>query len=157
ADHYGAERLREEREVKESPEEEKQEVAKVFSDFGLSPEHTAVITEALSRHPKAWIDFMMRFELGLEAPDPRRALRSAATIAASYVVGGLIPLCPYMLIHDVRRALLLSVGLTLVALFVFGFIKGKFTGISPLRGGIQTVLIGGMAASAAFGIALLLR
>ena len=153
ADHYGAERLREEREVKESPEEEKQEVAKVFSDFGLTAEHTTMITEALSQNPKAWIDFMMRFELGLEEPTPGRALRSAGTIALSYVVGGFIPLAPYMFAGSAANALKLSVVVTLLALAVFGYLKGGATGAPPLRSAGQTLLIGGLAAGAAFAIA----
>lgn len=157
AEHYEAERQREVDETRDIPEEEAAEVARLFQGWGLTDQQIEPLVTAISSDETRWVDFMMRFELGLEAPDPRRALRSAGTIAASYVVGGLIPLCPYMLIHNVRDALLLSVCLTLVALFVFGFIKGKFTGISPLRGGVQTVLIGGTAASAAFGIARLLR
>jgi predicted membrane protein (TIGR00267 family) len=96
---------------------------------------------------------MMRFELGLEAPDPTRARRSAFTIAVSYIAGGLIPLAPYILLSTILTALWVSVGVTLAALFVFGYVKGRFTGINPLRGGLQTIFIGGLAAAAAFGIA----
>jgi predicted membrane protein (TIGR00267 family) len=96
---------------------------------------------------------MMRFELGLEAPDPRRALRSALTIAASYVVGGLIPLVPYMLSTTVRSALPISIGVTVAALAVFGFVKGRFTGAGAVRSAVQTTLIGGIAAAVAFLIA----
>ncbi len=95
----------------------------------------------------------MRFELGLEEPDPRRALTSALTIAVSYVVGGFIPLTPYILIPDIHTALQVSVVVTLAALFIFGSVKGIFTGVSPLRSGLQTMLIGGIAAAAAFLIA----
>jgi predicted membrane protein (TIGR00267 family) len=109
--------------------------------------------EALSKRPNAWIDFMMRFELGLEKPDPKRAFTSALTIAVSYIVGGLIPLSPYILLPVARTALLTSVVVTLLALLVFGFIKGHFTGTRPLRGGLQTALIGGLAAATAFLIA----
>ena len=105
----------------------------------------------MRRTPTKWRDFMMRFELGLEAPDPRRALRSATTIAVSYVVGGLIPLSPYFVMSTVGEALRISVGFTLLALLVFGYVKGRFSGAPPVRSALQTVLIGGLAA--AFAIA----
>jgi predicted membrane protein (TIGR00267 family) len=111
---------------------------------------------ALSERPAAWVDFMMRFELGLEAPDPKRALTSALTIAGSYIVGGFIPLSPYMLLAHARQALYISVLVTLLALFFFGFVKGHFTGANVLRSAVQTTLIGGVAAAAAFGIARLI-
>jgi len=107
----------------------------------------------MRQRPDAWRDFMMRFELGLEQPDPKRALRSALTIAASYVVGGLVPLVPYMAVATVGQALRISIGLTLAALFLFGFVKGHFTGAGPFRSAVQTVVIGGLAAAAAFAIA----
>ena len=153
ADHYAAERRREEDEIREVPEEEKYEVAKVFLGYGMTPAETDAITEALSQRPKAWVDFMMRFELGLEEPDPGRALRSAATIAGSYIAGGFIPLLPYMLLAHRYQALRLSVYLTLLALAVFGYLKGKASGTHPLRSAVQTTLIGGLAAAAAFAIA----
>ena len=158
AEHYAKERDREKREVVEIPEEEKREVAQVFHSYGLTHEESAPIVEALSKHPKRWVDFMMRFELGLEKPDPKRALISALTIAASYVAGGLIPLAPYIATLYVRQmtvvtALFYSVGLTLLALLVFGFIKGRFTGTRPARSALQTALIGSLAAGAAFLIA----
>jgi vacuolar iron transporter family protein len=158
AEHYAKEREREKREVVDIPEEEMREVAQVFHSYGLSHEESAPIVEALSRHPKKWVDFMMRFELGLERPNPKRALISALTIAASYVAGGLIPLAPYIVAKfvpsmNIVTALILSVALTLLALFVFGFIKGRFTGMRPLRSALQTALIGSLAAGAAFLIA----
>src|SRR5579883_1444682 len=102
-----------------------------------------------------WVDFMMRFELGLEAPNPARARQSALTIAGAYVAGGLVPLAPYVLLADRGLAFGVSVGVTLAALFGFGVAKGRFTGLSPLRGGLQTLLTGGLAAAAAFTIARL--
>jgi vacuolar iron transporter family protein len=156
AEHYASEREREVREVEEIPEEEAREVQKVFSDYGLSPEESVPVIEALTRKPKEWVDFMMRFELGLEEPDPKRAHQSAFTIAASYIGGGFIPLSPYMLFHSARSALLWSVLVTLVALAVFGYIKGRFTGARPLRSATQTVVIGGLAAGAAFLLARLI-
>jgi VIT1/CCC1 family predicted Fe2+/Mn2+ transporter len=156
AEHYASEREREVREVEEIPEEEAREVQKVFADYGLSPEESVPVIQALTRKPKEWVDFMMRFELGLEEPDPKRAHRSAATIAASYIAGGIIPLSPYMILHSVRMALGWSVVVTLIALGVFGYIKGRFTGSRALRSALQTVVIGGLAAGAAFLLAKLI-
>lgn len=156
-EHYASEIDREFRETVELPDVETEEVAKVFRDYGLSEAQMAPIVTAITSDQKRWVDFMMRFELGLEEPDPSRAGRSAGTIAASYVVGGLVPLTPYILMNDVVTALWVSVGVTLLALFVFGSIKGYFTGVKPLRGGVQTVLVGGLAAAAAFFIARLIR
>jgi VIT1/CCC1 family predicted Fe2+/Mn2+ transporter len=156
AEHYASERERETREVQEIPEEEAREVQKVFADYGLSHEESIPVVEALTRKPKQWVDFMMRFELGLEEPDPRRALRSALTIAASYVAGGIIPLSPYMAMHSARAALEWSVVVTLIALGVFGYIKGRFTGAHAVRSAMQTVVIGGLAAGAAFLLARLI-
>jgi VIT1/CCC1 family predicted Fe2+/Mn2+ transporter len=158
AEHYAKEREREKREVVEIPEEEMREVAQVFHSYGLSPQESAPIVEALSKHPKKWVDFMMRFELGLEKPDPKRAFISAFTIAASYIAGGLIPLAPYIVslyVKEIRvpTALLLSVAFTIVALLIFGFVKGRFTGTRPMRSALQTALIGSVAAGAAFLIA----
>ena len=156
AEHYASERLREQQEIKEMTGAEKAEVMDVFTSYGLSEVESTPIVEALSKRPDAWIDFMMRFELGLEKPDPKRALTSALTIAASYVVGGLIPLSPYFFLSPVTTALLFSVIATLVALLLFGYVKGRFTGASPLRSAFQTALIGGLAAAAAFLIARLI-
>ncbi len=150
AEHYTSERRREAREVEEVPEEEAREIQKVFADYGLSREESVPVVEALTRKPKEWVDFMMRFELGLEEPDPKRAVRSAMTIAASYVAGGIIPLSPYMALHSARAALSWSVAVTLIALAVFGYIKGRFTGAHAVRSASQTVVIGGLAAGAAF-------
>ncbi len=156
SEHYASELQREYRETVELPDVEIEEVAKVFREYGLSAEQMAPVVSAITGNQKRWVDFMMRFELGLEAPDPARAGRSAGTIAASYIVGGLVPLAPYILMHQVRPALWVSVGVTLLALFVFGSIKGHYTGVKPFRGGAQTVLVGGLAAAAAFFIARLI-
>jgi VIT1/CCC1 family predicted Fe2+/Mn2+ transporter len=153
AEHYASERQREKEEVAKIPDEEKAEVAKIFRSYGLTDETTAPLVEALSHHPRAWVDFMMRYELGLEKPDPKRALNSALTIAGAYIVGGLIPLSPYILMPNARTALWLSMLVTLAALLIFGYIKGRFTGSKPLRSALQTMLIGGLAAAVAFGIA----
>jgi VIT1/CCC1 family predicted Fe2+/Mn2+ transporter len=153
AEHYASERKREETEVREKPAVEADEVTEVFRAYGLTAEESAPVVEALRKQPQAWVDFMMRFELGLEKPDPRRALTSALTIAGAYVAGGFIPLAPYIVLSTAQAALSLSVLVTLVALTVFGYVKGRFTGASPLRGALQTALIGGLAAAAAFAIA----
>ncbi len=155
-EHYASERNREQREISEKTEAEKQEIRDIFASYGLTAEESKPIVEALSKRPNAWIDFMMRFELGLEKPEPRRAYISAFTIALSYIVGGLIPLSPYILLPVARTALLTSVVVTLLALLVFGYIKGRFTGTNPIRSGLQTALIGGLAAAAAFLIARLI-
>ncbi len=152
-EHYISERKREELEIKEKTQAEKEEVMNVLKTYGLTEEESTPIVEALSKRPKAWIDFMMRFELGLEEPDPKRALTSALTIAFSYIAGGLIPLSPYMFTSVARNALVVSVIATLLALLIFGYIKGFFTGTNPIRSGLQTALIGGLAAAAAFLIA----
>src|SRR5271165_4459474 len=153
AEHYASERLREEREVAEIPDEEAREVQNVFTDYGLTRAEAEPVVEALTKKPKEWVDFMMRFELGLEEPNPKRALQSALTIAGSYIAGGFIPLSPYMILHSSRVALLWSAAVTLIALGVFGFIKGRFTGSRPGRSALQTIVIGGLAAGAAFLIA----
>ncbi|MDQ1707473.1 MAG: vacuolar iron transporter family protein [Pyrinomonadaceae bacterium] len=153
AEHYLKEREREKREVAEIPHEEMREVAEVFQEYGLTMEETWPIVEALRRQPNKWIDFMMRFELGLEKPDPRRALTSAVTIGGAYAAGGFVPLAPYLFTRSPHTALFVSIGATLAALFIFGFIKGRFTGTRPTRSALQTALIGSLAAGAAFLIA----
>ncbi len=152
AEHYHTERAREETEVREKATVEAEEVADVFHTYGLTPAEIKPVVDAFRQRPEAWVDFMMRFELGLEKPEPRRALASALTIAAAYVVGGFIPLGPYMALKA-TAALAGSVGITLLALAIFGYVKGHFTGASPVRSSVQTVLIGGVAATAAFLIA----
>jgi VIT1/CCC1 family predicted Fe2+/Mn2+ transporter len=153
AEHYTIERARELAETGAKPAAEAAEVTHILRSFGLAAEESAPIVAALRERPEAWVDFMMRFELGLERPDPRRALTSAVTIGGAYVAGGLIPLAPYMALASVATALSVSVGVTVVALGLFGWIKGRFTGMAPLRSAFQTMLIGGAAAAAAFAIA----
>jgi vacuolar iron transporter family protein len=156
AEHYLKEREREKREVAEIPHEEMREVAEVFQAYGLTEDETWPIVQALRRQPKSWIDFMMRFELGLEKPDPKRALTSAATIGGAYIAGGLIPLAPYFFVRLTSTALLVSIAMTLGALLIFGFVKGQFTGTKPVRSAWQTALIGSVAAGAAYAIARLI-
>jgi VIT1/CCC1 family predicted Fe2+/Mn2+ transporter len=155
-EHYIRERAREELEIAEKPDVEAEEVRELLQSHGLTAEESAPVVEALRRRPEAWRDFMMRFELGLEKPDPARARTSALVIGGAYVVGGLIPLAPYMLMVSARSALPWSVLVTLTALAVFGWVKGNFAGATPLRSALQTMLIGGLAAGAAFLIARLI-
>jgi VIT1/CCC1 family predicted Fe2+/Mn2+ transporter len=152
-EHYQAELAREERETREVPRVEVEEVAAVFRRYGLTDDAISPVLKAITADRRRWVDFMMRFELGLEPPDPARARRSALTIGGSYVLGGLIPLLPYMLVGKVMTALPISVAVTLIALFVFGVVKSRFTGVAALRGGTQMLLTGGLAAAAAFAIA----
>jgi len=153
AEHYDSEKIREQQEIVEKPDVETSEIAKIFESYGLTPQQSQPVVAALRARPEAWVDFMMRFELGLEKPDPKRALTSALTIAGAYIVGGFIPLAPYVLFSSAATALTVSVVVTLLALAVFGYVKGHFTGASPWRSAFQTVLIGGLAAGVAFLIA----
>ena len=153
AEHYASELAREEREIVDVPDDEAHEVRTLLASYGVESASAEIVVTALRQSPERWRDFMMRFELGLEAPDPRRALRSAVTIAGSYAVGGMIPLAPYFLSPTVGSSLRTSVVVTLLALLVFGYVKGRFTGAHPLRSALQTMLIGSLAAAAAFAIA----
>lgn len=153
SEHYENERRREQREVHEKPQAEATEVFEVLEGYGVKREAAAPLVEALQRNPEGWVDFMMRFELGLERPDPRRALFSAFTIGGAYVLGGLIPLWPYMTMARATTALAVSSAVTLVALLLFGYVKGRFTGAPPVRSALQTALIGGVAAAVAFTVA----
>jgi vacuolar iron transporter family protein len=154
-EHYHSELKREEQEIVDVPHVEEREIADLFKAYGLTDEEVDPVVVGLRRNPKAWRDFMMKFELGLEEPDPKRALQCAATIAISYVVGGLVPLAPYMILNDSKTALGWSIVVTLIALAVFGFVKGHFTGVSRFRSGLQTVVVGGLAAAVAFYLARL--
>jgi len=155
SEHYRSERHREETEIVEKPEAERREVLEILESYGLTRDESQPILNAFEAKPKVWVDWMMRFELGLEEPDPGRALTSAATIAAAYIAGGLIPLAPYMITSQALTALEWSVAATVVALAAFGYVKGRFTGAPPLRSAAQTTIIGGLAAAAAYSIAKL--
>src|SRR6202162_4015854 len=156
AEHFAHEQAREEDEIIHKSEAEAQEVSDIFQTYGLTPEESATVVKSLRQRPKDWVAFMMRFELGLEEPNPSRAWKSALTIALAYAVGGMIPLSAYLLLPDARTALRLSVTVTLGALAVFGGVKGKFTGVPVLRSALQTTVTGGLAAAAAFAIARLI-
>jgi VIT1/CCC1 family predicted Fe2+/Mn2+ transporter len=153
AEHYASEKRREQIEVVDLPDVEREEVATVFREYGLTDVEIQPILQAFAKNHPAWVDFMMRFELGLEEPDPKRAVQSAMTIAGAYIAGGLIPLSPYMVVSQPLVALTISVCVTVIALGIFGYIKGLFTGTRPARSALHTTLIGGLAAFAAFAIA----
>jgi VIT1/CCC1 family predicted Fe2+/Mn2+ transporter len=175
AEHYVSERQREEREIVERTRDEEEEIYEIFEQYSVDRAAATPVLNALKQNPTAWVDFMMRFELGLEKPAPSRARRSALTIALSYIAGGLVPLLPYMFVHtplawteggdiiahglipDTATALKLSIVITLIALALFGAIKGKLVGTGWLRSALQTTLIGGAAATAAYFLARLLN
>lgn len=155
-EHYDSEYKREAYEIEKMPDHEKDEVFEILEEFGLTHEESVPVVESLIQRPKDWADFMMKFELGLEKPDPQRAWQSGATIGGAYILGGLVPLAPYIIFNDVTTALYWSVVVTVIALFVFGYVKGQFTGTKPLRSAVQTCLIGSTAAAVAFLIARLI-
>ncbi|MGH8456812.1 MAG: VIT1/CCC1 transporter family protein [Stenotrophobium sp.] len=155
SDHYHSELDRERTEVRDIPDHERREVSEILETYGLHGEVLEKTVDALTRDPDRWVDFMMRFELGLEKPKQNRARISALSIGGSYFAGGLVPLLPYMLMPRLIEALWVSAAATLAILFTLGALKGKFTGMPPLRAGAQTALVGGIAAAAAFLVARL--
>ncbi|HXR83501.1 MAG TPA: VIT1/CCC1 transporter family protein [Hanamia sp.] len=156
-DHYNSELRREYDEVEKVPEMEKKEVRDFFENLGLSEEIQLKATEEIAKDKKQWVDFMMKFELGLDKPDPQRAKKSAFNIGLSYAVGGIIPLSPYFFIANSREALKFSIIATLICLFIFGYFKSKITGVPILSGALKVMLIGALAAGAAFAVALLFK
>lgn len=153
AEHYRAERLREEREVVERTHDEEEEIYEIFEQYSVPRDAAAPVLAALRANPRAWVDFMMRFELGLEEPAATQARRSALTIAVAYILGGALPLLPYILLASNDLALRISSLTTLLALAVFGAVKGRLLGTGALRSALQTVAIGGAAAAVAYGLA----
>lgn len=154
-DHYNSEMKREYYEVENLRDREIEETKEFFANIGLSKDLQDKATEEIAQDKKRWVDFMMKYELGLEKPDPKRATKSALNIGLSYVVGGLVPLSPYFFMSSSVEALKISVVVTLLCLFVFGFFKSKITGINPWIGALRVMLIGAVAAGAAFGVAKL--
>jgi VIT1/CCC1 family predicted Fe2+/Mn2+ transporter len=154
-DHYNSEVKREYYEVENLRHKEVEETKEFFANIGLSHELQEKATEEIAKDKKQWVDFMMKYELGLEKPDPKRATRSAFNIGVSYIVGGLVPLSPYFFVHSPSDGLKISAVLTLLCLFIFGFFKSKITGVNPWQGAIRVTLIGALAAGAAFGVAKL--
>lgn len=153
ADHYYAELDREYREIKELYEHEKQEVRDVFAYYGLSRSAQDMIADEMAKNEDKWVEFMMRYELGLEEPDTKRARKSAMNIGVSYIVGGLIPLLGYVFTSTPENGLRDSSIITILCLMAFGFMKSKLTGQNAFSGALRTTLIGVLAAGAAFGIA----
>jgi vacuolar iron transporter family protein len=156
-DHYASELKREYDEVDRVPHIEKQEVKEFFQQIGLSEDVQNRATEEIARDKKCWVDFMMKYELGLDEPDPKRAAKSAINIGVSYIVGGIIPLSPYFFVHHPHDALKISVIATLICLFVFGYFKSKMTGVEPLWGAIKVTMIGAVAAATAYGVASIFK
>ena len=156
-DHYASELKNEYWELTNKREAEIQEVRKVFLDWGLSKETAEEATMEIIKDDKRWVDFMMKYELGLEKPDPKRATRSAFNIGLSYVIGGFVPLIPYFYVTEALDGLEISAIITLICLFIFGFFKSKITGINPWTGGLKIMMIGALAAGAAFSIAKLIE
>ena len=155
-EHYSAEEARERREIVELPERERKEVEDIVSTWGIEGEAMDKAVTAITQDHEKWLNFMMKYELGLEVPDPKRARNSSMTIGISYIVGGLIPLSPYFFISTPSHALWVSVLATLVALFIFGWIKGTFTGAKPAKSALQMMLVGGLAAFVAYVVAKLI-
>ncbi len=154
-DHYKSELKREFEEVERVPEREKQEVKEFFEQIGLSKEIQEKATEEIATDKKQWVNFMMKYELGLDEPDAKRATKSALNIGMSYIAGGIIPLLPYFIISTSTEALKVSIAATLVCLFVFGYFKSKVTGVHPFWGAVRVMSIGALAAGAAFAVASL--
>lgn len=152
-DHYAAELKREYYEVDHLPEREKQEVKDVLGQFGISIATQNQVAEELSQNKDKWVDFMMKFELGLEEPHPDRAKKSAFNIAASYIVGGFIPLSAYFFTDHPHEGIKYSAIITLIALAAFGYFKSKVTGQNKIKGAFRTMLVGAIAAAAAYFIA----
>ncbi|HNV29907.1 MAG TPA: VIT1/CCC1 transporter family protein [Cyclobacteriaceae bacterium] len=155
-EHYDSEERREFDEVEHKHEVEIQETKEIFAEYGVSEELQEKIAREMAKNPKKWVDFMMRFELGLERPDKNRAHQSAFIIAISYVVGGLIPLSAYFFTETASEGLVYSSIITLICLIVFGLVKSKMTGQPLFKGALRVTLVGAAAAAAAFGIAKLI-
>jgi VIT1/CCC1 family predicted Fe2+/Mn2+ transporter len=156
-DHYNSELKREYWEVDNLPDEEQEEVRKFFSSLGLSKEVQSKAVGELTKDKNRWVNFMMKYELNLDKPDPKRARKSAFNIGMSYIVGGLVPLSPYFFVSSTQQGLTISVVITLICLYVFGFFKSKLTGVNPLTGGLKIMMIGALAAGAAFAISKLIE
>ncbi|MDZ4839213.1 MAG: VIT1/CCC1 transporter family protein [Bacteroidota bacterium] len=152
-EHYLSERKREEWEVIHKPQAEEDEIILIMAEYGVSAQDSAPLVNALKKNHKAWVDFMMRFELGLDEPHPKRSFISGATIAGSYIAGGLVPMAPYFFTESNNEGLYFSILTTGLALIIFGFFKGRATGVTPWKSSLQTFMIGGAAAGAAYFIA----
>jgi vacuolar iron transporter family protein len=156
-DHYNSELAREYDEVERLPEKEKQEIREIFAEYGLDEKSQELVVDALAQDKDKWVEFMMRYELGLEKPDPARARKSAMTIGISYIVGGMVPLLPYFFVSKPSTALAYSCVVAGLCLLIFGYFKSKVTGQPPLKGALRVLIIGSLAAAAAFGVAKLIQ
>jgi VIT1/CCC1 family predicted Fe2+/Mn2+ transporter len=156
-DHYNSELKREYEEVETVPQKEKEEVKEFFQHLGLSEEVQQQAVDEMTKDKEKWVNFMMKYELGLDKPDEQRARKSAFNIGVSYIVGGIIPLSPYFFVHDGATGLKISAAITLCCLFLFGFFKSKMTGVNPWWGALRVTFIGAAAAACAFGIAKLIQ
>eukprot|EP00743_Colponemidia_sp_Colp-15_P001656 GILK01001809.1.p1 GENE.GILK01001809.1~~GILK01001809.1.p1 ORF type:complete len:260 (-),score=31.84 GILK01001809.1:121-900(-) len=152
-DHYNNERRRELRETEEVPLKEEEETREILKEQGVPPEHLDTVVGGIKADQQRWVDFMMKFELGLDKPDADRAWMSALVISLSYALGGIVPLIPYMVIAQVETGLFISIAVTCIALFLFGMVKGHFTGMPLAKSGLQASFIGALAAGAAYGMA----
>ncbi len=155
-EHYAAELAREHREVQELPHVERAEVDELLAEMGLSKTTRVAAVAELTADPAQWVRFMMKYELGLEEPDPRQAPKSAATISLAYGVGGLIPLTAYFFTATPTEGLAWSALITLVCLLVFGYFKSRMTGQPAVAGALKMAFVGALAAAAAFGVARLI-
>jgi VIT1/CCC1 family predicted Fe2+/Mn2+ transporter len=156
-EHYDSEIKREYDEVERYPEKEKQEVREVFQEYGLSVQSTEMIVEEMAKDKDKWVQFMMRFELGLEKPDINRARQSALTIGLSYIAGGFVPLSSYFFTDTAANGLFYSCIVTSLCLFVFGYFKSKIIGQPPFAGALRITAIGALAAGAAYFVANLIN
>ncbi len=155
-EHYDSEEKREYEEIERLHEVEIKETKEIFAEYGLNDELQEKIAREMAKSPKKWIDFMMRFELGLERPDKNRAYQSAFIIGISYVIGGLIPLTAYFFTESATQGLIYSSIITFICLVGFGLVKSKLTGQPLFKGTMRVALVGAVAAAAAFGIAKLI-
>jgi VIT1/CCC1 family predicted Fe2+/Mn2+ transporter len=155
-EHYNTEERREYEEIEKLHEVEIRETKEIFAEYGVSEAHQELIAREMAKDPKKWVDFMMRFELGLERPDKNRAKQSALVIGMSYVLGGLVPLSAYFFTTTAQQGLVYSTLITLVCLVVFGFVKSKLTGQPLFKGTLRVTVVGALAAAAAFLIAKLI-
>eukprot|EP00743_Colponemidia_sp_Colp-15_P005342 GILK01005744.1.p1 GENE.GILK01005744.1~~GILK01005744.1.p1 ORF type:complete len:312 (-),score=41.94 GILK01005744.1:263-1135(-) len=152
-DHYDSERKRELQECEDVPEKEKSETREILAEQGVPADKLESVLDGITRNRERWVDFMMKFELGLDRPNPSRAWMAAFVISFSYLIGGLIPLIPFLIIPEVIPALKVSIIETIIALFVFGIVRGHFTGVSKFKSAIQATIVGSLAAGIAFGVA----
>jgi len=155
-EHYQSELQREHGEVESVPEREMEEVKEIFAAYGISESGQNMLAKELATDKAKWVNFMMKFELGLEKPNVNRARNSALTIGIAYFIGGLLPLSAYFFTNTPEEGLIVSAVFTTICLFIFGYFKSKVTSQPALKGALKVTMIGLIAAAAAFGIAKLM-